>query len=86
MAQYRNGQHRAALTTLQQSLKLQGANPFDLAFVAMAFHGLGERDKADLAMQKLRETAQKPPWSERDDVQAFVDEAEQTIAAGTVAP
>jgi tetratricopeptide (TPR) repeat protein len=82
VAQYRAGQYRSALTALARSDELnskepRGSDPGDLAFLAMAHFRLGELEKANAALGRLRDTVKKPNWVYDSDAQGFLREAEE---------
>jgi tetratricopeptide (TPR) repeat protein len=84
VAQYRAGQYQPAVETLAQSERLnakrfQGSIPSDLAFLAMAHHRLGQTEKALDYLNRLRETMKKPRWTQNEEAQGFVGEAETLV-------
>jgi hypothetical protein len=81
-AQYRNGQHAAALKTLTESEKLnadpkKGSQPADLAFLAMTQFQLGEKADAPATLGRLRETMKK--WPFEREAEELSQEAERLI-------
>jgi WD40 repeat protein len=82
IAEYRLGRYQAALATLTRSDQLNsqasaGSVPEDLVFLAMAHFRLGELDKADDALGRLREAMKKPRWANDAEAQAFLREVEE---------
>ena len=86
VAQYRSADYKEALKTLTRSEKLNsklksydGESPHDIAFLAMTLQRLGDTDKAKARLLQLRNIAQKPKWVENEELQSFVQEAENLI-------
>lgn len=84
VAQYRAGQYAAALETLTRSDKIQSAgrkghHPLDLAFLAMTQHQLGQKEKAQATLARLRETMKDAEWAKNEEAQAFLREAAALI-------
>jgi hypothetical protein len=84
VARYRAGQYREALTDLKRSLELNsprsgGPIPADLAFLAMAQHGLGQHAEARKTLEQLRGIMKNPRWSDEVEPKAFLDEAAALI-------
>jgi hypothetical protein len=84
VAQYRVGQYKQALGTLSQSEKLnaiqfKGTIPADLAFLAMAHYNLGQIEKAQAYLKRLRETMKKALWAENEEACAFLREVEALL-------
>ena len=52
----------------------------------MAHHRLGEADLARARLAELRTLAASTEWAESDEVQAFLREAEATLAAPPAPP
>jgi hypothetical protein len=85
VAQYRCGNDRQALTTLERCEKVRadrsaGANPVSIAVIALAHCRLGEAAKARKALRRLRDLSKQPSWINDDDTRAFVAEAEEACA------
>jgi tetratricopeptide (TPR) repeat protein len=80
VAQYRLGRYADALATLTKSEKLNiaqvGIQPADLAFLAMAQHHLGQKEKAQASLERLREIMKQPRWAKNEEAQGFLREAE----------
>ncbi len=81
VAQYRSGHYAEAVATLTQSDRLNsggalGSQPADLAFLALAHHGLGEPDQARSALGRLRALMKKPEHASTSESQLFLSEAE----------
>jgi WD40 repeat protein/tRNA A-37 threonylcarbamoyl transferase component Bud32/tetratricopeptide (TPR) repeat protein len=87
MARYRLGEYREAVDALTASeasiaalsSQLKTGTPWNLAFLAMAHHGLGEREAAQAILARLRELMKKPGWTSRVDLQTYLREAEELI-------
>ena len=76
----------AELERSKSQLKLDQveADPFDparLAFLAMTYHKLGQKEQAQKTLSQLRETAKDPAssYSEDEETQAFLREAEACL-------
>jgi hypothetical protein len=81
VAQYRAGQWQSALETLTESDRLQsaqlgGSHPADLAFLAMAHLQLGQKEKAQGVLGRLREALKQTRWSRDAEARGFLQEAE----------
>jgi WD40 repeat protein len=86
VAQFRAGQYREAVETLTHSDRLNsaafgGADPGDLAFLAMAHDRLGNRSLALDTLARLRETMMDPRRKANEESQSFLREAEALIGA-----
>jgi WD40 repeat protein len=84
IAQYRLEMYREAVDTLTQSEKIHSAQPpgslpSDLAFLAMAYGRLGETEKAQGYLNRLRETVKQPQWTKDQEAGAFLREAEALL-------
>jgi WD40 repeat protein/tRNA A-37 threonylcarbamoyl transferase component Bud32 len=84
VAQYRVGQYQSALATLTRSDKInaagsQGSEPSDLAFLAMAHHKLGQHDKAQVCLQRLRQAMKQDRWAGDAEAWGFLREAESLL-------
>jgi tetratricopeptide (TPR) repeat protein len=89
MAQYRAAQYQASVETLTRADKIntaqfKGAYPGDLAFLAMSYYQLGDKDRALKFLGKLREIASQPRWSRNNEVLAFLREAETLCEAPAI--
>lgn len=82
VAQYRAGEYREALTTLQ---KRDDGTPVVLAFLAMAQHRAGRNSDAATTLERLRQTMQKPGWAANAEAQCYLREAE-AVVRGAKAP
>jgi hypothetical protein len=87
IAQYRLGQYREAVESLTRSEShysatpaLKTGTPWNLAFLAMSHHQLGENDKAQALLARLREILKEPRWVNNVDAQPFLREAEALLA------
>jgi hypothetical protein len=83
-AQHRNGQHAEALKTLIESeqrnaARDKGAQPHDLAFLAMTHFQLGDKAAAAATLGRLREALKKWPFDQ--DAEDLRHEAESLIEA-----
>jgi tetratricopeptide (TPR) repeat protein len=81
VALYRVGKYKQALETLSKSEKLnailfRGSHPSDLAFLAMTYQRLAQKEKGQEMLGRLRETVKKPMWVNNAEAQAFLREAE----------
>jgi WD40 repeat protein len=88
VARYRTAQYQAAVEALTASDKAQSPQPngslaADLAFLAMAHHQLGQKPKAQAALDRLRETMKQPRWARDPEARAFLQEAELLLHAKT---
>jgi tetratricopeptide (TPR) repeat protein len=84
VAQYRVCKYKEALDTLTRSDKMnsaQGRNsiPDDLAFLAMAHYQLGQKEKAQASLNRLREIMMQPELAKNEQAQAFLREAEALV-------
>jgi WD40 repeat protein len=76
-AHYRLGRYQEALALLARADQTGAASPADLAFLAMTHHQLGQKDRAQAALGRLRETLSQPEWTPKEEWQALLDEAER---------
>jgi tetratricopeptide (TPR) repeat protein len=88
VAQYRVENYREAVETLLHADQLNAAGnsgsvPEDLAFLAMAHGRLGEMEKAQEYLNRLRETRKKDPGAKNQEAKAFLSEAEALLQAHT---
>jgi eukaryotic-like serine/threonine-protein kinase len=90
VAQYRLGQYREVLATLQEAERLldaqnlasaggPGCYPSDLAFQAMAHFQLEQTDEARALLGRLRDKMKHPLWVGNAEALAFLREAETLI-------
>jgi hypothetical protein len=85
VAYYRLGDYAKALETLEQSEKLNAANPLvgpqpaDLAVVGLAHQQLGHKGQAQATLTRLRELMKQPRWADDAEAQGFLREAEELI-------
>jgi hypothetical protein len=85
IAQYRLGNYREAAATLLradaqwQEQSKQGSAPWNLAFLAMSQHQLGEKDKAKATLAGLLELMKGPNWTDPGDHQTYVRQARELI-------
>jgi tetratricopeptide (TPR) repeat protein len=81
VAQYRLERYQEAADTLTHSDHLNAAGnssslPPDLAFLAMAHGRLGQTEKAQGYLNRLRETMKEARWAKDEEAQGFLREAE----------
>jgi tetratricopeptide (TPR) repeat protein len=76
IARYRAGQYSEALATLEQADLLEQAGSANLAFLAMTHHQLGQKKRAQATLARFREAMKKPGWTENEESQAILREAE----------
>ncbi len=86
VAYYRTKQWQLALETLSRSerlnAKLYGASiPADLAFLALACHQLGQKDRARAYLTRLRAAVKDWLWVKDKEAQDFLREAEELMGA-----
>jgi hypothetical protein len=84
VAQYRVGQYKQALETLtrsgeQNTAKYRVSLPADLAFLAMAQHHRGQKDKARASLDGLRRALREHPRLRDAEAESFLREAETLI-------
>jgi hypothetical protein len=58
----------------------QGRQPADVAFLAMANFGLGQKEKAQQLLDELRQLMKKPQWAQNSEAKGFLREAEELLA------
>ena len=75
IAEYRLGQHTAALATLTTADSLNGGIPADLAFLALTHHQLGNPEKAKEAFARLRDALKTDRWINDKEAPEFHREA-----------
>ena len=81
VAQYRTGHYREAVATLTESDGMNsegpyGSQPADLAFLALAHHRLGERDRAGADLGRLRALMRTPEHAGVSEDRLILREAE----------
>ncbi len=86
VARYRAGQYPAALEALTeadrlQSPRYQGSHPADLAFLSMTHHALGQKNKAEAFLGRLRDAMKQTRWARDAEARAFLQEAEALLRA-----
>jgi Flp pilus assembly protein TadD len=84
VARYRVGQFAKAVETLTHSDKLnaartKGSLPGDLAFLAMAYYQLGQKEKAQELFVRLQEIMKHPVHAKDQESQDFLREAEKLM-------
>lgn len=83
-AQYRNGQFKNSLDTLRtvdsQSIQTVGhSQPVDVAFMAMALHGLENHSEAQAMLQRAQDMLLSDYWAKDENVLAAIQEATKLI-------
>jgi WD40 repeat protein/tRNA A-37 threonylcarbamoyl transferase component Bud32 len=94
IAHYRLGQYRDAAESLIRSeaayatasSQIKAGTPWNLAFLAMSHHQLGEKDAARATLARLRQLMKAPRWASLGEHQGFAREAEALLADKTPAP
>jgi WD40 repeat protein/serine/threonine protein kinase len=87
VAQYRAGEWKAALATLERAAAMrERPSTADLTFLAMAHQRLGDVDAARIALGKLRAEMARPYNAKSAELQALQREAEALIAGGGAKP
>jgi WD40 repeat protein len=85
VAQYRAGNYPEAIATLTRAEQLHakdnpvGAVPEDLAFLALAYGKLGQREKAQEYYRRLREVMKDPRHVDNREQQEFLREVEEQL-------
>src|SRR5262249_44471366 len=84
VAQYRVGQYRKALDSLQQADTLfsprdEGGFSYNLAFLAMTHYRLGNQAKAQAVLARLQETMREAQLANNKGAQAAMREAKELI-------
>jgi WD40 repeat protein/tRNA A-37 threonylcarbamoyl transferase component Bud32 len=86
IAQYRLRLYHEALQSLTRSEAIETAEasykagtPWNLSFLAMAHHQLGDKDKAQALFDRLREIMKDTRWKNHRDAQSFFLEAKELI-------
>jgi hypothetical protein len=80
IAYYRVGEYKESLDTLERCNKFRNQSmPEDLAFLAMAQHQLGQKERAQATFLRLCETMKQPRWAEDAESQGFLREAEDLL-------
>ena len=91
IAHYRLGEYRPAVEALTASEAYYAADPhyrdtmgtpWNLAFLVMAHHQLGEKETAGAMLARLHRFMKDSRWASRDDLQTFVREAEELCVWG----
>jgi hypothetical protein len=52
----------------------------------MTYHRLGQKERAEDMLRRLRETMKKPQWAQNEEAQAFLREAEALLQVQTDSP
>jgi tetratricopeptide (TPR) repeat protein len=86
MAQYRLGMYKEALATLTQADPRDAGIPANLAFLAMTYHQLGQQAHAQAVLARFQETLSKPEWTQNEELQALLREAETLISGKSALP
>jgi WD40 repeat protein/serine/threonine protein kinase len=87
IAHYRLEEYREAVDALTTSeadhaaanVRTKAGTPWNLAFLAMAHHRLGERETAQAILTRLREVIKDPFWAPQGAHHIYFREAEQLI-------
>ena len=80
IAHYRVGEYQKCLNTLERCNKVRNQSmPEDLAFLAMAQHQLGQKERAQATFLRLCEAMKQPRWAEDAEAQGFLREAEELL-------
>jgi tetratricopeptide (TPR) repeat protein len=82
IARYRLGQFREAVDTLlraEKVLKPIYQSPHNHAFLAMAYHKLGEEQQAQAALKKFREVILSPEWLPNPEVPGLQSQVEMAL-------
>jgi WD40 repeat protein/serine/threonine protein kinase/tetratricopeptide (TPR) repeat protein len=89
IAHYRLGNYREAIENLTNSEAYytaggpyEAGTPWNLSFLAMAHHQLGDKDKAQALLDRVREIIKDPVHKDRDDVRSFFREAVAVVYQG----
>jgi tetratricopeptide (TPR) repeat protein len=90
-ALYRVGEYQEAIKTLTHAAKLHKAaqkelSPASLAFLAMAHHKLGQKDRAQAQLAQVRSLLKKPEWAANADAQTVLREAEAQLLGEATKP
>jgi hypothetical protein len=85
MAQYRLTQYHDAVESLTradaeyQAQYKRGSAPWNLAFLAMAYHQLGRQKEAQDTLAQLHQVMKDSRWAYQGDHQRYVREAEALV-------
>ncbi len=86
IAHYRLGHYPEAMENLTRSEAYylaqsvyKAGTPWNLAFLAMAHHQLGDKDQAQALLDRVREIIKDALHKDRPDVQSFFREAKELI-------
>jgi predicted NACHT family NTPase len=79
-ALYRDRRYQEAIETLEKADRLDKDSPAALAFLAMAHHQLGQREKARAALARLRQSLDQPRGTQAAETLGLVHEAQALIA------
>jgi hypothetical protein len=79
-ALYRAGRYQEAVESLEEADRLDKDSPAALAFLAMAHHQLGQREKARAALARLRQSLDQPRGTKDAETLGLVHEAQALIA------
>jgi WD40 repeat protein/tRNA A-37 threonylcarbamoyl transferase component Bud32 len=85
VAQYRTGHFADAIGTLNRSHEHnrkseRGAQPGDVAFLAMAQHALGHASEAQQLLKQMTELLKREIWKKDAEAAAFLKEAQERLA------
>ena len=79
VAQYRVGQYKDALASLERAEQLNQDSPVDLAFLALTQCQLGQEQQARATLVRLRESLKKSEGSANAETHGFLQEAEALL-------
>jgi hypothetical protein len=79
LARYRLGKYAEAADTLRQDSQNKDPIPAVLGFLAMAYHQLGQKDKAADYLTRLRELLEDARWAKDEEAQGYLREAEELV-------
>jgi WD40 repeat protein len=91
IAHYHLGEYREAVDALTASetyyatdrvYRYRAGTPWNLAFLAMAHHRLGEEQAALAILVRSRDALRAPRWASREDLKTYVHEAEELCVWG----
>jgi tetratricopeptide (TPR) repeat protein len=76
----RASQFPQALATIWQVQPLRQAVPVNLAFLAMTYQQLDQKELARAALARLRQVADNPEWANDKEIKSFLHEAETLLS------
>jgi hypothetical protein len=75
-----------ALIAIWQTQPLRQLVPANLAFLAMTYHQLGQEERAQSALARVRKIASEREWANDKEVQRFLCEAETVVGGPSPVP